>query len=180
MRPASGVKCLRRQQWDWFCSRKVGTGSSSQHADGYYLVVVVFFYKDFFSTGSTISVNSITGLALWYSLEHYLGHPLFCMYVRLFLSSFTRYWKRRNIARLLSRPSITSSSSSSSSSQRMDPRTAAAKFIREFETKYNSETHVPFFEGGYSQALETARRDLRFLLVVLQCDEHDDTDKFCR
>lgn len=88
------------------------------------------------------------------------------------------------IARILSRPSITNTSSSSSnratsSQQRQDPRTVAARFLREFELKYG-ETHIDFFQGGYSQALEIARRDLRFLLVVLQSDEHDDTDAFCR
>ncbi|CDH57473.1 ubx domain protein [Lichtheimia corymbifera JMRC:FSU:9682] len=86
-------------------------------------------------------------------------------------------------SRILSRPSIANSSSSSnratSTQQRQDPRTVAARFLREFELKYG-ETHIDFFQGGYSQALEIARRDLRFLLVVLQSDEHDDTDAFCR
>lgn len=84
------------------------------------------------------------------------------------------------IARILSRPSITNNTNrSTSSQQRQDPRTVAARFLREFELKYG-ETHIDFFQGGYSQALEIARRDLRFLLVVLQSDEHDDTDTFCR
>lgn len=84
------------------------------------------------------------------------------------------------IARILSRPSITNTTNrSTSSQQRQDPRTVAARFLREFELKYG-ETHIDFFQGGYSQALEIARRDLCFLLVVLQSDEHDDTDTFCR
>ncbi|RCH82587.1 hypothetical protein CU097_000781, partial [Rhizopus azygosporus] len=33
---------------------------------------------------------------------------------------------------------------------------------------------------GYSQALEKARKELRFMLVVLQSDDHDDTELFCR
>ncbi|KAI9489078.1 hypothetical protein BDB00DRAFT_845121 [Zychaea mexicana] len=82
-------------------------------------------------------------------------------------------------SRLLSRPSITSSTNSQQQQQRQDPRTVAARFLREFEIKYG-ETHAEFYQGGYSQALENARRDLRFLLVVLQSDEHDDTEQFCR
>ena len=82
-------------------------------------------------------------------------------------------------ARLLSRPSITSRSQSQQPQQRQDPRTVAARFLREYEIKYG-ETHPDFYQGGYSQALENARRDLRFLLVVLQSDEHDDTEQFCR
>ncbi|KAI9259668.1 hypothetical protein BDA99DRAFT_513889 [Phascolomyces articulosus] len=82
-------------------------------------------------------------------------------------------------SRLLSRPSITSHSQTQQPQQRQDPRTVAARFLREFEIKYG-ETHPEFYQGGYSQALENARRDLRFLLVVLQSDEHDDTEQFCR
>ena len=83
----------------------------------------------------------------------------------------------RFIARLLSRPSITSHTSSQQ--QRQDPRSVAARFLREFEMKYG-ESHLEFYQGGYSQALENARRDLRYLMVVLQSDEHDDTEQFSR
>ncbi|KAI9320646.1 thioredoxin-like protein [Dichotomocladium elegans] len=79
--------------------------------------------------------------------------------------------------RIISRQSITSTSTPSVS--RQDPRTIAARFLHEFESKYG-ETHVEFFQGGYSQALETARRELRYLLVVIQSNEHDDTEAFCR
>ncbi|KAI8143367.1 thioredoxin-like protein [Fennellomyces sp. T-0311] len=81
-------------------------------------------------------------------------------------------------SRLLSRPSITNHSPSQQQ-QRQDPRSVAARFLREFEIKYG-ESHIDFYQGGYSQALENARRDLRYLLVVLQSDEHDDTEQFCR
>ncbi|KAK9461839.1 uncharacterized protein V1516DRAFT_711289 [Lipomyces oligophaga] len=37
---------------------------------------------------------------------------------------------------------------------------------------------LPFFDGGYTQALDYARRELRILVVLLQSDEHDDTHKF--
>lgn len=53
----------------------------------------------------------------------------------------------------------------------------AFEFIELFETKYGQE-HVEFFKGGYSQALEKARKDLRFMLVILQSDDHDNTDEF--
>jgi FAS-associated factor 2 len=39
---------------------------------------------------------------------------------------------------------------------------------------------VDFFKGGYSQALEKARRELKFMLVILQSYDHDDTDKFSK
>ncbi|KAI8066605.1 thioredoxin-like protein [Gongronella butleri] len=62
---------------------------------------------------------------------------------------------------------------------RSDPRSAANRFLRDFEKDYG-ETHVLFYPEGYSHALEKARHDLQFLLVILQSDEHDDTDAFCR
>ncbi|KAG0169788.1 hypothetical protein DFQ28_002643 [Apophysomyces sp. BC1034] len=80
--------------------------------------------------------------------------------------------QRTPFPRILSRRPITAP-------QRQDPRTIAARFLRDFEFTYG-ETHLDFFQGGYSQALETAKKELRFLLVVLQSDEHDDTDEFCR
>ncbi|KAF7726321.1 hypothetical protein EC973_008901 [Apophysomyces ossiformis] len=75
-------------------------------------------------------------------------------------------------SRLLSRRTITNT-------QRQDPRTIASRFLRDFESSYG-ETHLDFFQGGYSQALEKAKKELKFLLVVLQSDEHDDTEAFCR
>lgn len=60
------------------------------------------------------------------------------------------------------------------------PRDTAARFIRLFEEEYGAETGLEFFEGGYAQALELAKKELRFLLVVLQSDEHDDTTSFNR
>lgn len=50
--------------------------------------------------------------------------------------------------------------------------------MRLFEEEYGTETGLEFFEGGYAQALDIAKSDLRFLLVVLQSDEHDDTALF--
>jgi FAS-associated factor 2 len=73
--------------------------------------------------------------------------------------------------RLLHRPSITP--------PRRDPRSEADRFLREFESNYGTR-HPEFFPGGYSQALAKAKEELKYLLVILQSDEHDDTDKFCR
>jgi FAS-associated factor 2 len=35
-------------------------------------------------------------------------------------------------------------------------------------------------QGTYSQALNDAKKELKFLLVYLHCDDHVDTDIFCR
>lgn len=51
--------------------------------------------------------------------------------------------------------------------------------MRDFESTYGT-THPEFFDGGYTQALTVAKRDLLYLLVFLSSEEHDDNDKFCR
>lgn len=61
----------------------------------------------------------------------------------------------------------------------MKPRDAAARLKREFEEEYGSNT-LPFYEGGYAQALDLAKKDLKFLLVLLISTEHDDTSSFIR
>lgn len=61
------------------------------------------------------------------------------------------------------------------------PRDTAARFKREFEEEYGSDaTGLPFVETGFAQALDTAKRDLKFLLIVLMSPEHDDTESFTR
>ncbi|KAI9340207.1 thioredoxin-like protein [Obelidium mucronatum] len=71
-----------------------------------------------------------------------------------------------------------------SSSQRItptsarDPQATAARFLLDYESKYGT-NHPAFFQGTYSQALEVSKRELRCLLVVLYCAEHDDMDTFC-
>ncbi|KAK7754597.1 UBX domain-containing protein 10 [Diatrype stigma] len=76
----------------------------------------------------------------------------------------------------------------------LPPRDAAARFRREFEEEYgdvssssSSENNtaaaaarIPFFEGGFAQALDLAKKDLKFLLVILVSPEHDDTAPFTR
>ena len=61
----------------------------------------------------------------------------------------------------------------------LNPRDTAARFIREFEEEYSSH-ELHFFEDGYAQAYDLAKRDLRFLLVVLISPEHDDNATFIR
>lgn len=61
------------------------------------------------------------------------------------------------------------------------PRDTAARFVREFEEEHGV-THgtLPFYEGGYAQAFDVAKRDLKWLVVVLLSPEHDDTAMFVR
>lgn len=65
------------------------------------------------------------------------------------------------------------------------PRDSAARFRREFEEEYGSgdaggNPTLPWFEGGFAQAQDQAKKELKFLLVVLMSPEHDDTAPFAR
>nr|POE85168.1 ubx domain-containing protein 10 [Quercus suber] len=63
----------------------------------------------------------------------------------------------------------------------LSPRDTAARFIREFEEEYGvTNGTLPFYEGGYAQAFDLAKRDLKYLVVVLLSPEHDDTVPFVR
>ncbi|KAJ2968992.1 hypothetical protein NUW58_g10095 [Xylaria curta] len=59
------------------------------------------------------------------------------------------------------------------------PADTAARFRREFEEEYGTNA-LPFHELGIAQALDLAKRDLKFLLIVLMSPEHDDTEAFTR
>ncbi|KAF2087113.1 UBX domain protein [Saccharata proteae CBS 121410] len=61
----------------------------------------------------------------------------------------------------------------------LNPRDTAARFIREFEEEYGDHG-LPFVEGGYAQAFDQAKKDLKFLLVILVSPEHDDTSSFIK
>ncbi|KAI9710067.1 MAG: hypothetical protein M1812_007531 [Candelaria pacifica] len=61
----------------------------------------------------------------------------------------------------------------------LNPRDTAARFLREFEEEYGGHS-LTIYENGYAQALDQAKRDLKFLLVVLLSPEHDDTSSFVR
>ncbi|KAH9508367.1 FAS-associated factor 2 [Bulinus truncatus] len=60
-----------------------------------------------------------------------------------------------------------------------DPLRDVQTFISSFESKYG-QRHPVFYQGTYSQALNDAKKELRFLLVYLHSDEHQNTDQFCR
>ncbi|KAK3627137.1 UBX domain-containing protein 10 [Elasticomyces elasticus] len=87
------------------------------------------------------------------------------------------------LPRLLSRlySGRTSGPSRDSGRRPLNPRDTAARFMREFEEEYGvTHSTVPFHEGGYAQAFDLAKRELKFLLVVLLSPEHDDTAAFVR
>ncbi|XP_036920314.1 FAS-associated factor 2 isoform X2 [Sturnira hondurensis] len=60
-----------------------------------------------------------------------------------------------------------------------DPVGDIVSFMHSFEEKYGR-AHPVFYQGTYSQALNDAKRELRFLLVYLHGDDHQDSDGFCR
>lgn len=61
----------------------------------------------------------------------------------------------------------------------LNPRDTAARFIREFEEEHG-EHGLTFFENGYAQAFDLAKKNLQFLLVILISPEHDETASFIR
>ncbi|KAJ3325761.1 FAS-associated factor 2 [Boothiomyces sp. JEL0866] len=75
--------------------------------------------------------------------------------------SFLPFWKNRRIKR------------------NSDPTECAIKFRKEFIKNYG-EKGPQFFEGSYSNALDAAKRELRYMLAILNSEEHDDNDLFCR
>ncbi|KAJ7357568.1 FAS-associated factor 2 [Desmophyllum pertusum] len=62
---------------------------------------------------------------------------------------------------------------------RTTPLEDVLQFKAEFESDYGA-VHPTFYQGSYSQALNDAKRELRFLLVYLHSPEHQDTQEFCR
>lgn len=85
----------------------------------------------------------------------------------------------RLLTRISGRTASRSSRSSTGGRRPLNSRDTAARFIREFEEEYGENT-LPFFENGYAQAYDAAKRDLKYLLVVLLSPEHDDTSTFVR
>ena len=61
----------------------------------------------------------------------------------------------------------------------LNPRDTASRFAREFEEDYGTHS-LRFFEDGYARAWDLAKKELKFLLVVLISPEHDDTSSFVR
>ena len=52
------------------------------------------------------------------------------------------------------------------------------QFCSEFNQKYGA-AQPPFFLGTYSQVLEEAKKELKFLMVYLHSEDHQDSDEFC-
>ena len=61
----------------------------------------------------------------------------------------------------------------------MNPTDTAARFIREFGEEHGDHA-LKFFENGYAQAYDAAKKDLKYLLIILLSPEHDDTSAFVR
>ena len=61
----------------------------------------------------------------------------------------------------------------------LNSRDTAARFAREFEEDYGRHD-LHFLDSGYASAYDLAKKDLKFLLVVLISPEHDDTSTFIR
>lgn len=107
-----------------------------------------------------------------------LIYTLFSKSFRLFGYLFPflpRLWGRLTASNV----NTPSTRRSASGRRPLSPRDTAARFIREFEEEYGSHT-LPFFENGYAQAFDAAKKDLKFLLVVLVSPEHDATASFIR
>lgn len=84
------------------------------------------------------------------------------------------------LPRLLPRLAQSSSPARSRTGRRsLNPRDTASRFAREFEEEYRRH-QLQFFDGGYAQAYDLAKKDLKFLMVVLLSSEHDDTSTFIR
>lgn len=85
----------------------------------------------------------------------------------------------RLLSGLLNRNTPSGSTQNSSGRRPLNARDTAARFVREFEEEYG--THpLQFFEDGYARAHDLAKKELKFLLVVLVSPEHDDTSSFVR
>ncbi|KAJ1324297.1 FAS-associated factor 2 [Microdochium nivale] len=75
--------------------------------------------------------------------------------------------------------SITQGFKGTSGRRMLLPRDTAARFKREFEEEYGTSA-LSFYEGGFAQALDDAKKELKFLLMILVSPEHDDTESFTR
>ena len=58
------------------------------------------------------------------------------------------------------------------------PEELAKQFQLKFIEMYGDKG-PSFYQGSYSQALDTAKKELKYLLVVLHSQDHDDTHQFC-
>ena len=100
---------------------------------------------------------------------------------RLFSSSFSLFgYLFPFLPRLLPKVTQGSTATRSRTGRRsLNPRDTASRFAREFEEEYGRHD-LHFYEGGYAHAYDLAKKELKFLLVVLLSPEHDDTNTFVR
>lgn len=59
-----------------------------------------------------------------------------------------------------------------------DPLGDVMNFINNYSARYSP--HPVFYQGTYSQALNDAKQELKFLLVYLHSDSSSETPNFCR
>ncbi|KAF2843480.1 UBX-domain-containing protein [Patellaria atrata CBS 101060] len=85
----------------------------------------------------------------------------------------------RLFSRITARNSTSAARRNTSGRRPLNTRDTAARFIREFEEEYGS-NELPFFENGYAQAFDLAKKELKFLVVVLLSMEHDDTSSWVK
>ena len=81
------------------------------------------------------------------------------------------------IPRFLAR--IAASFRSKPSRRSLPPADNARRFIREFSEEYGS-NDLRFVEHGFNLSLDNAKRDLKFLLVVLLSPSHDENSSWVR
>lgn len=102
-----------------------------------------------------------SGLIGWsYMLISYPFHIMYATLVRIarFAFNFIRADPRRSVT---------------------DPVRDVTNFINRFEERYGNQ-HPVFYQGTYYQAVNDAKQDLKFLLVYLHGEDHQDTNEFCR
>jgi FAS-associated factor 2 len=62
----------------------------------------------------------------------------------------------------------------------LPPADNARRFIREFSEEYGEDHSLPFIESGFNLTLDNAKKNLKFLLVVLLSPNHDDNSTYVR